>query len=478
MEGRWSVLTVTTIGIFMASLDASLLVVGLPVVINELRADLAIGSWLITIYRLAITILLVPIGRLGDMYGRVRLYSMGYFIFALSSLLCALSSDIYQLLFFRSIQGVGGALMFVNSMAIVTDAFAGRGLGLGIGVNQIAINAGTVIGYTLSGVIISLYGWRALFLINVPIGVFGGFWARLRLKETNPSTRVERFDFTGAIMFSTSLTLLMLGLTSGAITSPIPLSLIITSLILLTLFIIVERKIVYPMLDFKLFKIRTFTAGNISNLLNGLSFASLAFLISTYLEIIAGFSPIQAGLSLIPLDLTLILVGPVSGWFSDKIGGRILSTVGLIVSAIALITLSNISINLEYNILLIGLVMAGLGVGLFRSPNASSVMGSVPSEMRGVAAGVRSTIINTSMALSIPFSIAIISTTIPSSESSKLINNGRSSMESLSQIANLIQGIRNSLLASAVLNIIAAVISYLREEKRQPPFTRIVYPIE
>ena len=478
MEGRWSVLTVTTIGIFMASLDASLLVVGLPVVISELRADLATGSWLITIYRLAITILLVPIGRLGDMYGRVRLYSIGYFIFAFSSLLCALSSDIYQLLIFRSIQGIGGALMFVNSMAIVTDAFAGRGLGLGIGINQIAINAGTVIGYTLSGVIISLYGWRALFLINVPIGVFGGFWAKLRLKETNPSLRVERFDFTGAIIFSTSLTLLMLGLTSGSITSSIPLSIIITSLILLTLFIIVEKKIVYPMLDFKLFKIRTFTAGNISNLLNGLSFASLAFLISVYLEIVAGSSPIQAGLSLIPLDLTLILIGPVSGWLSDKIGARMLSTAGLISTAIALITLSNISITPDYNVLLIGLVMVGLGVGLFRSPNASSVMGSVPSEMRGVAAGVRSTIINTSMALSIPFSVAIISTTMPYNESSKLINSGRSSMESLPQITDLVRGIRNSLLASAVLNIIAAVISYLREEKSQPPFSRIVDPIE
>jgi EmrB/QacA subfamily drug resistance transporter len=478
MEGRWSVLTVTTIGIFMASLDASLLVVGLPVVISELGADLATGSWLITIYRLAITILLVPIGRLGDMYGRVRLYSIGYFIFAFSSLLCAFSSDIYQLLIFRSIQGIGGALMFVNSMAIVTDAFAGRGLGLGIGINQIAINAGTVIGYTLSGVIISLYGWRALFLINVPIGVFGGFWAKLRLKETNPSLRVERFDFTGAIIFSTSLTLLMLGLTSGSITSSIPLSIIITSLILLTLFIIVEKKIVYPMLDFKLFKIRTFTAGNISNLLNGLSFASLAFLISVYLEIVAGSSPIQAGLSLIPLDLTLILIGPVSGWLSDKIGARMLSTAGLISTAIALITLSNISITPDYNVLLIGLVMVGLGVGLFRSPNASSVMGSVPSEMRGVAAGVRSTIINTSMALSIPFSVAIISTTMPYNESSKLINSGRSSMESLPQITDLVRGIRNSLLASAVLNIIAAVISYLREEKSQPPFSRIVDPIE
>jgi len=232
------------------------------------------------------------------------------------------------------------------------------------------------------------------------------------------------------------------------------------------------------MLDFKLFKIRTFTAGNISNLLNGLSFASLAFLISVYLEIVAGSSPIQAGLSLIPLDLTLILIGPVSGWLSDKIGARMLSTAGLISTAIALITLSNISITPDYNVLLIGLVMVGLGVGLFRSPNASSVMGSVPSEMRGVAAGVRSTIINTSMALSIPFSVAIISTTMPYNESSKLINSGRSSMESLPQITDLVRGIRNSLLASAVLNIIAAVISYLREEKSQPPFSRIVDPIE
>jgi len=461
----------------MASLDASLLVVGLPVVINELEADLATGSWLITIYRLAITILLVPIGRLGDMHGRVKLYSIGYFIFAFSSLLCVFSFNIYQLLVFRLIQGVGGALMFVNSIAIVTDTFAGRGLGLGIGINQIAINAGTVIGYTLSGVIISLYGWRALFLINVPIGVFGGIWARLRLRETNLSLRVEKFDFTGAIIFSTSLTLLILGLTSGAITSLLPLSLIVTSLIFTTLFMIVEKKTAYPMLDFKLFKIKTFTAGNISNLLNGLSFASLAFLISVYLEVVVGYSPIQAGLSLIPLDLTLIFIGPISGWLSDKIGARMLSTAGLIISAAALIVLSNISINLDYNLLLIGLMMAGLGVGLFRSPNASSVMGSVPSEMRGVAAGVRSTIINTSMALSIPFSIAIISTTMPSNGSSRLISSG-SSMESLSNVTDLVQGIRNALLASAVLNIIAAVISYLREEKRQPPFSRITYPIE
>lgn len=477
MENKWSVLTVTTIGIFMASLDASLLVVGLPVVIRELGADLATGSWLITVYRLALTILLVPIGRLGDMYGRVKLYSLGYFIFAMSSLLCALSSDIYQLLVFRLIQGVGGAFMFVNSMAIVTDAFAERGLGLGIGINQVAINAGTILGYTLSGVIISLYGWRTLFLINVPIGIFGGIWSRLRLKERNIYKKTEQFDFTGAAIFSTSLTLLMLGLTSGAITSFIPLSLIIASLALLTLFIIIERDRVHPMLDLKLFKIRTFTVGNISNLLNGISFASLAFLISTYLEIIAGESPIQAGLSLIPIDLTLILVGPISGWLSDKIGARILSTTGLVITSVALIILSNLSIKLNYDILLLGLVLGGLGVGLFRSPNASSVMGSVPREKRGVAAGVRSTIINTSMALSIPFSIAIISTTIPSSEISSMINN-RGGTESITQINELVEGIRNAFLASAILNIIAAVISYLREEKHQVGFSKLPHLVE
>ena len=269
----------------------------------------------------------------------------------------------------------------------------------------------------------------------------------------------------------------MLGLTSGAITSFIPLSLIISSLALLTLFIIVERNRVHPMLDLKLFKIRTFTAGNISNLLNGISFASLAFLISTYLEIIAGESPIQAGLSLIPIDLTLILVGPISGWLSDKIGARILSTTGLVVTSVALIILSNLSVKLDYDILLLGLVLGGLGVGLFRSPNASSVMGSVPSEKRGVAAGVRSTIINTSMALSIPFSIAIISTTIPSSEISSMINN-RGGTGSIKQITELVQGIRNAFLASAVLNIIAAVISYLREEKHRVGSSKLPHLVE
>jgi len=402
------------------------------------------------------------VGRLGDIYGKVKFYSLGYFVFAAGVLLCALSTDIYQLLGFRLIQGIGGTLLFVYSMALVTGAFAGRGLGLGIGINQIAINAGTIIGYTLSGVIISMYGWRALFLIHVPIGLFGGLWAKFRLMEVKFYHTAEKFDLLGAIAFSSSLVLLMLGLTAGSFASPITLSLLFASSIMFLIFFIHEKRATHPMLDFSLFRIRAFTTGNLSNLLNGLSFASLAFLISVYLEVVVGLSPLHTGLSLIPIDLTLILIGPVSGWISDRVGTKMLTTAGLVITAAALIMLTNISENLDYHIFLIGLILAGLGVGIFRSPNASSVMGSVPSDKRGVAAGVRSTIINTSTALSIPLSIAIISSTIPLNELSEIINGESHNMASTMSIG-LIQGIRNSLLASAFLNIIAAVISYFRE---------------
>jgi len=210
-----------------------------------------------------------------------------------------------------------------------------------------------------------------------------------------------------------------------------------------------EKRATYPILDFSLFRIRAFTAGILSNLLNGLSFASLAFLISVYLEVVVGLSPLHTGLSLIPIDLTLILIGPVSGWVSDRVGTKMLTTAGLVITAAALIMLTNISENLDYHIFLIGLILAGLGVGIFRSPNASSVMGSVPSDKRGVAAGVRSAIINTSTALSIPLSIAIISATIPLNELSEIIKGESHNMASTMSIG-LIQGYKKFLVSFCV----------------------------
>jgi len=450
----------------------SLLVVGLPVLLSEFKTDLALGSWVITVHRLALVSLLAPIGKLSDIHGRVKLYTIGYFIFAVGALLSAFSPSIYHLMGFRLIQGIGGAFMFVNSIAMVTDAFADKGLGTGIGINQVAINAGTVTGYTLSGVVISLYGWRTLFLIDALVGFLGGLWAKLRLREDfakiNSKNEVK-FDWKGAVTFSTTLLIVLYVLTMGSkMPSQLSALLIVQSMILFSVFVWIEKNTVNPMIDLKLFKIRTFTIGNFSNFLNGITFASLALLASLYLEVVEGFTPMQAGLTLIPLDLTLIIIGPLSGWLSDRIGTRILTTTGLVVSGISLLILSNITLQMNYILLLTGLIVAGLGVGMFRSPNASSVMGAVPPDYRGVAAGVRSTILNMSMALSTPFAVAIIylTTSISDLPLASISSELTTQMEVLVK-NQLTLGIRNTLIISAIINFIAAIISYLREEELQ-----------
>src|SRR2546422_8390398 len=300
LEYKWVVLTVTTVGIFMATLDSSILVVGLPQVVAALTTNLVVGVWFITVYRLMITVLLVGIGRIADLYGRVRLYNLGFAIFTIGSLLSGLSLTADELLAFRLVQGVGAALLFVNSVAIVTDAFAGEVLGKGIGINQVAINAGTITGYTFSGILIQLFPCRSIFLVNVPIGIFGTYWSRRRLKEISQPTRGEKFDLLGAASFSSSITLLLLGLTIGSLTDALNLVLIVWSGFLMVFFFLVERRTKFPVLDLSLFRIRLFTAGNIANLLSGLAFAGLAFIMTLYFQLVRGYDPLHAGIFLIP----------------------------------------------------------------------------------------------------------------------------------------------------------------------------------
>ncbi len=460
MEYKWVVLTVTTVGIFMATLDASIVVVGLPVVITDLRTNLVVGVWIITIYRLMITILLVSFGRMADLYGRVRLYNLGFAIFTIGSLLSGLALSAEQLLLFRLVQGAGAAMLFVNSIAIVTDAFAGSGeLGKGIGINQVAINAGTITGYTLSGVLIGLFGWRSIFFVNVPVGIFGTYWSRKRLREINPPTEGQRFDARGAITFSLSITALLLGLTLGGITSPLTISLLGLSLSMMVLFLWIERRTRHPVLDLSLFKNRLFTAGNIANLLSGLAFAALAFLMTLYFQLVRGYDPIKTGLALIPLEATLILVGPVSGLLSDRWGQRGLSTLGLVFTSFGFILLSGLTESTPYEHIILWLGIIGLGIGLFRSPNASSVMGSVPVEKRGISAGVRSTIINTSIVASIPLAVALMTADIPYDRLVTIIG---ASQLSPSDMSSFLGGIQHALLISGIITLSSALFSALR----------------
>ena len=465
MEYKWVVLTVTTVGIFMATLDSSILVVGLPQVVSALNTNLVVGVWFITIYRLMITVLLVGIGRIADLYGRVRLYNLGFAVFTVGSLLSGLSLTAEELLVFRLVQGVGAAFLFVNSVAIVTDAFAGEGLGKGIGINQVAINAGTITGYTLSGILIQLFTWRSIFLVNVPIGIFGTYWSHRRLKEISQPARGERFDVLGAVSFSSSITLLLLGLTIGSLTDALNMVLIGLSGILMVFFFLIERRTKFPVLDLSLFRIRLFTAGNIANLLSGLAFAGLAFVMTLYFQLVRGYDPLHAGVSLIPLDATLILVGPISGSLSDKWGARGLSTLGLIIASSGFFVLSRLDQFTPYSQLAVGLSLVGLGIGLFRSPNASSVMGSVPASKRGISSGVRATIINTSIVASIPLVIAIMTADVPYSQLASIIGNPNIVMSVQTgngSVAGFLPGLQHALLLFSGLILISAFFSILR----------------
>ena len=471
MEYKWVVLTVTTVGIFMATVDSSILVVGLPQVVLGLHTNLVVGVWFITIYRLMITVLLVAIGRIADIYGRVKLYTWGFAVFAVGSLLSGLSTTDTELLAFRLVQGIGAALLFVNSVAIVTDAFAGNELGKGIGINQVAINAGTITGYTLSGILIQLFTWRSIFLVNVPIGIFGAYWSRKRLKEVSRPLHPEKFDILGALTFSVSITLLLLGLTLGSPTDPFSIGIVATSILLMLLFILVERRAKFPVLDLSLFRIRLFTAGNIANLLSGLAFAALAFIMTLYFQLVRGYDPLHAGISLIPLDVTLIVIGPISGSLSDKWGARGLSTIGLVTAAAGFLYLSLFNIATSYLQIAFGLSLVGFGIGLFRSPNASSVMGSVPSTQRGIGSGVRATIINTSIVASVPLVLAMMTADISYDKLINIVGNVNilsAGQVAGSELSSFLSGLQHSLLILSALILVSAVFSLLRGSRNGP----------
>src|SRR3989454_1791868 len=474
LEYKWVVLTVTTVGIFMATLDSSIVVVGLPQVVADLKTNLVVGVWIITIYRLMITVLLVGIGRWADMHGRVRLYNMGFAVFTIGSLLSGLSPTAEALPAFRLVQGIGAALLFVNSVAIVTDAFSGKDLGKGIGINQVAINAGTITGYTLSGVLIQLFTWRSIFLVNVPIGIFGTYWSRKRLNEIHHPARGERFDLAGAVTFSVSITLLLLGLTLGSITDPLSLSLTGLSFLLMIIFVLAERRASFPVLDLSLFRNRLFTAGNIANLLSGLAFAALAFIMTLYFQLVRGYDPLHAGIYLIPLDATLILIGPISGSLSDRWGARGLSTLGLVTASAGFFYLSSFTTTTDYLQIALGLVLVGFGIGLFRSPNASSVMGSVQGAKRGIASGVRATIINTSIVASIPLVLAVMTTDIPYYRLINIIGNGSAlsnSQITTTDLAPFQMGLQHSLMIFSILILASVVFSLLRGPRQNSDIT-------
>jgi EmrB/QacA subfamily drug resistance transporter len=462
---QWVVLSVTTVGIFMAGLDTRIVLIGLPTIAASLRADLETLLWITQGYQIAITIGLVFLGRLTDISGRVKIYNLGFAVFTVGSGLCVFAQTGEQLIIFRVIQGFGGAMLIANSVTLITDATPAQELGFALGVNQIAFTLGAVLGLTVGGVLIDTTGWRTIFALNVPIGIFGTLWAHRRLREITQTEKHTSFDYLGLCLFTTSLTILLLviSLTTMASINEIEAAILyMISLVTFALFLYVEPRQAEPLLDMRLFKIRLFSAGNISQLLYSLGFGSVSLIIILYFQVIRGYDALTAGILFLPLDVAFVCIGPISGRLSDRYGTRGLATLGMGLGTVGnvalafLITATTPIVQIE-----IILVVLGLGVGLFSSPNISSVMGSVPPQRRGVASAVRATVFNTGSVVSIGLVAYIITTVIPYRVVSGIISGGYTTLTPADSMG-FVTGIGRAFIVTAIITLVGMFASSLR----------------
>ncbi len=481
LEYKWVVLINTTIGIVMVSIDSSILTIALPDITHSLHASVIDSMWIVLGYQLVITALLLPFARLADMKGRVRLYNLGFAVFTLASVLCGFAQSGPQLVLFRLVQGIGAALLFANSTALVTDAFPSWQRGVALGINMMAGTTGFIVGVVLGGVITEFLGWRYIFFINIPFGIFATIWAYLRLHEIVTPEHTAHFDIGGMVTFPLGIASILGALTfivRGRAGDPITIGLLDSRRPpCSTIFVLIERRVPQPMMDFRLFRIRLFWAGNASLLLNSLARGSTQFILSWYFQSVLRNSPLIAGLKLVPMVATMIVFAPIAGRLSDRYGSRGLSTIGLLCTLVAQLWMISFAVTVPYLTLAIALALLGLGNGLFNSPNSSAVMGSVPANRRGVAGGMRTLLNNTGQTMAIAMAMVILSTVMSYRLLTGLFTGSATGSESINGQV-FMQGFHKVFLCSAAISVVALVCSSLRgnERKEGKPTTETIAP--
>jgi MFS family permease len=433
---KWVALSNTSLGVFMATVDSSIVIISLPAIFRGIHLDpFAPGNisyllWMIMGYMLVTAVLVVTLGRLGDIMGRVRMYNLGFVVFTLASV--ALSFDPFLggsgalwLIGWRVVQALGGSMLMANSAAIITDAFPARQRGMALGINQISALSGQFIGLVAGG-LLSAWDWRAVFWVNLPVGILGTVWAYRSLRETSARTR-SRIDWWGNLTFAAGLGALLVSITYGiqpyaghtmGWTSPKVLAGLIGGGVLLAAFCVVESRAEQPMFHLSLFRNRAFAAGNAASLLASVARGGLQFMLIIWLQGIwlplHGYdyadTPLWAGIFLLPMTAGFLLAGPLCGWLSDRYGARFFTTGGLVVFSGSFVGLLLLPITFPYWAFALLIMANGMGSGMFSAPNTSAIMSSVPVTHRGAASGMRSTFQNSGMSLSIGifFSLMIV----------------------------------------------------------------------
>jgi MFS family permease len=425
---KWVALSNTTLGVLMATINASIVIISLPAIFRGIHLNpLAPGNvgyllWTLMGFLVVTAVLVVTLGRLGDMYGRVRIYNAGFVVFTVGSIALALDplhggDGAMWLIIWRIVQGVGAAMLFANSTAILTDAFPVHRRGMALGINQVAAIAGSFIGLILGG-LLSEVDWRLVFFVSVPIGILGTVWSYLSLHELSAKQSGARIDWWGNILFGVGLTALLAAITYGiqpygghtmGWTNPWVVAGLVGGVALLVAFCIVETKVAQPMFAMSLFRIRAFWAGNLAGLLASVARGGLQFMLIIWLQGIwlplHGYdfedTPLWAGIYLLPLTVAFLVAGPISGAMSDRFGARTFATGGLLLVAASFLGLLLLPVDFSYAAFAGLLVLNGIGSGLFSAPNTTAIMNSVPAGQRGAASGMRGTFFNAGSSLSI-----------------------------------------------------------------------------
>ncbi len=431
---KWIALSNTTIGLLMATINGSIVLISLPAIFNGIGinplapANSVYLLWMLMGFLVVTAVLVVSLGRIGDIFGRVRMYNIGFAVFTIFSILLSITwmhgtSAALYIIIMRVFQGVGAAFLFANSSAIITDAFPSHQRGMALGINAVAAIAGSFMGLVLGGLLAPI-SWRAVFLVSVPFGLFGTVWAYLKLRDTGVRTR-SKVDWWGNLLFAIGLISVMTGITYGiepygshtmGWTNPGVLAAIIGGIITLICFGVYETKVESPMFRLSLFRIRAFAAGNVATLLAAMGRGGLQFILIIWLQGVwlpeHGYNyantPLWAGIYLIPLTIGFLIAGPLSGVLSDRFGARPFTTIGLLVQGGTYLALTLIPINFSYIDFAIILFVNGLAGGLFAAPNQAGVMNSLPPNQRGSGAGMLATFQNSAQVLSIGIFFSLI----------------------------------------------------------------------
>jgi EmrB/QacA subfamily drug resistance transporter len=467
---RWWALSCTSLGMLLAATNSGTLIIALPDLERSLHASLLALVWVILAYMIASTVLVLSAGRLSDLFGRKRAYVAGFLLFAVGSLGAGFAADVTQLILWRILQGVGGAFLFANAAALVTDAFPREQLGLAMGANTMIAAIGLVLGPVLGGVLVSI-SWHWVFWFNVPLALIGAAWGGLVLRELAKPDTVRGFDLGGSAAFLVGLTGLVLGVSRGGLngwSDPIVVGGLAAAAVLLPLWVAIEGRVRAPMLDLSIFRSRLFAAAAAASFINGLARFALMFLFVFYFQGAQGDDAITAGIKLIPLALGMLVASPLAGIYADRRGSRGLAALGMVVVGAGLALMTSLEVHTPYWQSTLWLALVGIGSGMFNSPNTAAMMGTVPAQRRGIAAGARMLLQNTGAVLSIAFVLAIVTAAVPKATLFAIFS-GLAQGLSDEKLQPFIQNMHVALWVLAATSFVGAVVCLLRPRHVEEP---------